>query len=60
MAFHGMIGRKLGMTQIFAEDGTAVPVTARARRTRSPKSARTRWMATRRSSLPTASAKRKT
>ena len=27
MAFHGMIGRKLGMTQIFAEDGTAVPVT---------------------------------
>lgn len=27
MAFHGMIGRKLGMTQIFSEDGTAVPVT---------------------------------
>ena len=24
---HGIIGRKLGMTQVFAEDGTAVPVT---------------------------------
>ena len=27
MAFHGMIGRKLGMTQIFSEDGSALPVT---------------------------------
>ncbi|PIP04956.1 MAG: 50S ribosomal protein L3, partial [Syntrophobacterales bacterium CG23_combo_of_CG06-09_8_20_14_all_48_27] len=24
----GLIGRKLGMTQIFSEDGAAVPVTA--------------------------------
>ena len=24
---NGLIGRKLGMTRVFAEDGTAVPVT---------------------------------
>ena len=27
MATNGLIGRKLGMTRVFAEDGTAVPVT---------------------------------
>jgi large subunit ribosomal protein L3 len=27
MATNGIIGRKLGMTRVFAEDGTAVPVT---------------------------------
>ncbi len=27
MAIHGIIGKKVGMTQIFAPDGTAVPVT---------------------------------
>jgi large subunit ribosomal protein L3 len=27
MAANGLIGRKLGMTRVFAEDGTAVPVT---------------------------------
>lgn len=27
MAFHGMIGRKVGMTQIFDDNGHAVPVT---------------------------------
>ncbi len=27
MASNGLIGRKLGMTRVFAEDGTAVPVT---------------------------------
>ncbi|MDE0881836.1 MAG: 50S ribosomal protein L3 [Myxococcota bacterium] len=27
MAFHGMIGRKLGMTQIFTDEGNAVAVT---------------------------------
>lgn len=27
MAVHGIIGKKVGMTQIFAPDGTAVPVT---------------------------------
>ncbi len=28
MSIEGILGRKLGMTQIFEEDGTAVPVTA--------------------------------
>ena len=27
MAVHGIIGRKVGMTQIFLSDGAAVPVT---------------------------------
>ena len=27
MAIHGIIGRKVGMTQVFEADGTAVPVT---------------------------------
>ena len=27
MAVHGIIGRKLGMTQVYAEDGAAVPAT---------------------------------
>lgn len=27
MAVHGILGKKVGMTQIFASDGTAVPVT---------------------------------
>ena len=27
MAVHGIIGRKVGMTQVFEADGTAVPVT---------------------------------
>ena len=27
MAIHGILGKKIGMTQIFAPDGTAVPVT---------------------------------
>jgi len=27
MSFHGIIGRKVGMTQIYSEDGRAVPVT---------------------------------
>jgi len=27
MAFHGLIGRKIGMTQIFTDEGNALPVT---------------------------------
>jgi large subunit ribosomal protein L3 len=27
MSLHGIIGRKLGMTQVYAEDGAAIPVT---------------------------------
>ena len=27
MAVHGILGKKVGMTQIFAEDGTVMPVT---------------------------------
>ena len=49
MTIEGILGRKVGMTQIFESDGTAVPVTViEAEAASSSRSRRTRGTGTRR------------